>query len=86
MAVLLTLVAWVPVSFLSAWFWGTAFSRGGDRVECEPVADPMAPGQVQTGHRIVAPRRPIHQAVPNVTEIELHCEWRCHPAPRNLLP
>ncbi len=62
MTVLFTLFAWVPVSFLSAWFWGTVISRGDDPVECELAA------------------------VPNVTAIEPHCEWRCHPAPRSLSP
>ena len=35
MTVLLTLLAWVPISFLSAWFWGTVIARGDDQVECE---------------------------------------------------
>jgi hypothetical protein len=35
MTVLLTVVAWAGISFFSAWFWGTAISRGGDPAECE---------------------------------------------------
>ena len=39
MTILLTLVAWPVISFLGAWFWGTAFSRGGDPAQCEFAAD-----------------------------------------------
>jgi hypothetical protein len=30
MRVLLTVVAWIPISFLFTWLWGTAISRADD--------------------------------------------------------
>jgi hypothetical protein len=44
MRVLLTAVfSWAAISFLFSWFWGIAFSRGGDPAESEFPADPRQP-------------------------------------------
>lgn len=86
MTALLTLVAWVPISFLSAWLWGTAFSRGAEPWECELAAAPKAPGVIRSGYPIVVPWHPIEPAALNVTAIEPRCELRCHPGRRSLSP